>query len=632
MHLLSPLALAWLGSIPALIWLWRYATSRRQIRIPSLVPFERLLRRAPTHRTRLLVNWLFWLQLACLLLAALALAEPVLVGHSARTTLVIIDTSASMQASVGGPSAFGRAKQELLTRIARKEPHERMVLVASAPVTPLTREPLSDEVQLRGLVQRLSPSDVGGNLALAGRIGRAVVGREPDAILILTDEPPPLHADSAVEVRSFGSALPNVAIVGADLSDPLCVPATASETGEPPNGHPSARLLVTVQNFSDEEQPLRLSARVPDAQDVAHTLTLLPQQRETIPVSLPGGIEGPVTIRVETARDALAVDNQLIVSLAREGRSGGAGQQIPVVLASERPEVSQVIGRWLDACPRIAWHVMDATNPPTPRSGADAPADSILITDQAELAASWPSTSMMIAQHSSGSPRLTLTHWLIDSSHPITSYLEPLESVVTALAPPPQSSVGGLVGASGEPVLWAVSEDRKVPLVLASERQGTRRVTFLLDPTATPNSVPLTLVFFNSLRWLAGSRRFTVTGEPLTFGFVEPGRVRIERPDGAVEWRDHPGGIFRYEATDRTGRYRVEGPPRAIERTVNFVHPIESNTMTRSSTWSADPSAEPTTDAEASARYPMVHWLLRLMLIILVVEWWLYSRKGRHET
>lgn len=242
------------------------------------------------------------------------------------------------------------------------------------------------------------------------------------------------------------------------------------------------------------------------------------------------------------------------------------------------------------------------------------------------MAQRWTGPSIVIARPSANAPPLTLTHWLIETAHPITSYLEPLESVVAAY---PQRA---LVGVNGEPVLWAVSEDRKVPLVLASELRGQRRVTWLLDPTATPNAVPLTLVFFNSLRWLAGSRRFTVTGEPLTFGHIEPGRVRIERPDGAVEWRDHPGGLFRYEATDRAGRYRVEAQQQSIERTVNFVNPVESNTMTRASTWSADPAAEPPTDAETSARYPMIHWLLRLLLIILIVEWWLYGRKGRHET
>jgi hypothetical protein len=616
MQFLSPLALAWLGSIPVLIWLWRYATSRRQIRIPSLVPFEHLLRRAPTHRTRLLVNWLFVLQLACLLLAALALADPVLVGRSARTTLVIIDTSASMQASLGGPSAFQRAKQELLNRIARKEPHERMVLVASAPATPLTREPLSDEVQLRGFVQRLSPSDVGGHLALAGRIGRAMVDREPDAVLILTDEPPPVHTDPAVEVRSFGRALPNMAIVGADLSDSLCLPG---ETGESPHESPAARLLVTVQNFSDEEQTLRLVARVPDAQDVAHTVRLLPQQREQIPLNLPAGAERLVTIRLEADRDALALDNQLIVSL-------GVRRQIPVVVSSERPELMHVIGRWLEACPRITWTMLD---PDLPSS-----AEAILITDHAPLAQRWPRPSIVIAGPSANAPRLTLTHWLIDSAHPLTSYLEPLESVVTALAPPPQSLVGGSVdqGMGGEPVLWAVSGDRKVPLVLASELKGQRRVTWLLDPTATPNSVPLTLVFLNSLRWLAGSRGFAVTGEPLALEHLEPGRVRIERPDGAVEWREHPGGVFRYEATDRVGRYRVEGRTRSIERAVNFVNPVESDTMARASTWVAEPSAGSPTNAGASARYPAVHWLLRLMLVILLVEWWMYSLKRRPQT
>lgn len=656
MGFLSPLALAWLGSIPALVWLWRYATSRRQIRVSSLVPFEHLLRRAPTHRTRVLVNWLFWLQLACLALAALALAEPVLFGRRTHTRLVIIDTSASMQAALGGPSAFQRAKQELLNRIARKDSHERMMLVASAPVTPLTMEPTSDAVQLRQVVEGLSPSDVGGNLALAGRIGRSLIAHEPDTLLILTDEAPPVHpapsatnggllddvsrrfnganlpgsigvrpagggvhSDPAVEVRSVSQALPNAAIVGADVSDPLCWPletAGSSSAG----GEATTHVLVTVQNFSDEAQTIRVTARLPGAPAITKTQVFTPNQRQAIPLEIPAASEGLATIQIEAPRDALALDNQFIVSVGARGR-------IPVVVSSERAEIVQVVGRWLEACPRITWSILDPASLPTVLS------DAILITDDTAQAAQWPKPSLIMARRTVASG-VTLAHWLVDTTHPITSYLEPLEPVITSLDLP-SSSMSGI---TGDPVLWAVSHDRKIPLVLASETGGRRRVIWLLDPTATPNSVPITFVFLNSLRWLAGSRGLTVTGEPLTFGDVEPGSIRIERPDGAVALRDHPGGVVRYEAVDRAGRYRLAQPGGAVERTVNFVNPVESDTMHRLSTWSEQPSAgraegdDASTRRVGTTRYPLVHGLLRLILLLLIVEWWGYSRRNRPQT
>ncbi len=630
MTFLLPLALAWLGSIPVLIWLWRHAASRRQIRIPSLVPFEHLLRRAPTHRTRLIVNWLFWLQLACLALTAFALSEPVWIGHRARTTLAIIDTSASMAASLGGPSPFQQAKQELLARIGRKGTRERFFLIASAPATPLTMQPITDVFQLQQLVEPLAPSDVGGSLALAGRIGRALVGDEPDTILILTDEPPPSPPQPSVEVRSFGQELPNVAIVGADLFDPLCLPAPTSELHQESGlmeTQPSAteqtttHLLVMVRNFSDRAQPVRVVARAPNSTDVVQSLTLEPQQQQTVPLTLPRLSEGLVTVRVEASRDALALDNQFVVPV-------GARQRIPVALASRDPLVIQTIGRWLEACPRITSTLLD---PDLPISRSPDLHETLLITDHAELIAQWPSPSILLTRRPapavgagpSTSPQVLLTHWLIETTHPLTSYLEPLGSVVASATLQPFTEGGG------EPVLWGVREGHKVPLVLASGPPGPRRVTLLLDPTATPNSVPITLIFLNSLRWLSASRGFTVTGEPLSVGSLEPGVVRIQRPDGRVELRDHSGGVFRYDAVDRAGRYRFERQRLVVEEVANFVNPVESNTMKRVSTWSTESESGRSLQTPTRVQYPFVHWLIRLIFIILLVEWWLYSRKHR---
>ena len=120
MTFLSPLGLVGLASVPVLIWLWRFAASRHQTVLPSLVPFEHLLRRPPTRRTQLLANLLFWLQAAALVLASLSLAEPMLLTARTRTVLVLLDTSASMGASVGGPSPFQRATRALSARLARK--------------------------------------------------------------------------------------------------------------------------------------------------------------------------------------------------------------------------------------------------------------------------------------------------------------------------------------------------------------------------------------------------------------------------------------------------------------------------------------------------------------------------------
>src|SRR3989338_5635910 len=140
MTFLTPLALLWLGSIPVLLWLWRLAATHRQVQIPSLVPFEHLLRRPPHRRTRLFVNTLFWLQLAALVFLALALARPVVFAPQPKTILAVVDTSASMGARLRGPTALERAKRMLRTRLSRKAARDAVFIVSSAPVAAVTPE------------------------------------------------------------------------------------------------------------------------------------------------------------------------------------------------------------------------------------------------------------------------------------------------------------------------------------------------------------------------------------------------------------------------------------------------------------------------------------------------------------
>jgi hypothetical protein len=231
MSFLTPWALVWLGSLPVLVWLWRLAATHRQLQIPSLIPFEHLLKRPPRRRSRLVVNLLFWLQLAALTLLAATLAQPVMFQRRARTVLVVADTSASLGARSRGSSVFEHARRLLRRRLARKARAEQWLIVASAPVTALTAQPTSDPARLRDVIETLQANDVGGNVGTAAHLGSALLGGEVDHTLVVTDEsrPTPAPADD-VEFLTVGGTLPNVAFVGLDAHGPLCRQAAVPQS------------------------------------------------------------------------------------------------------------------------------------------------------------------------------------------------------------------------------------------------------------------------------------------------------------------------------------------------------------------------------------------------------------------
>jgi len=644
MTLLFPLGLAALASLPILIWLWRHAASTYQTNIPSLVPFANLLRRPPRRRTRLVTNLLFWLQAALLTLLAAALAEPMWHSRRIRTTLIVLDTSASMEAKLNGPSAFERAMQDVSRRLGRVGVSERVLVMRTAPVGALTDSPTNDPGVLSEALRQLRPADEGGNLATAARIGQALLGASPDRLLIVTDEPVPSTSrtgeaaardPSTPIVHSVGVPLPNVAIVGVDAYEPLCAPqarparlgTSSAASLMAPNAPPAAgtHMVATIQNFSDTAQRVSATLRQEGRRVAQLEQEVPPNARVPVSFDLPPEASGVFEISVKAPRDALQVDNRAWVTIRGHAT-------IPVAVEIEDEALRSVVGRWLDACPRLDWQ---------PRAPDQPSSAALLMTDREHDASAWPSASIVFAPRPP-TPRVIAMYWAVDTTHPIGMYLDPLSKVATPLsasslaeltadAPPSQTGIG-------EPVIWGIAAGRKVPLVSLASRGERRTVRIWFDPTRTPNAVPMVLVFFNSVRWVLGAQGFAVTGEPLTVGPFAPGLVRIETPHGAT-WRSHDGGLLRYEATSEAGRYRFLQGTTTIERMVNFLDPVESNTMQRVSTWEADaikPAAgSPTSSATMGSRAPtsqsVVGNLLWLAFVLCLVEWVGYVVRKRHK-
>jgi hypothetical protein len=168
----------------------------------------------------------------------------------------------------------------------------------------------------------------------------------------------------------------------------------------------------------------------------------------------------------------------------------------------------------------------------------------------------------------------------------------------------------------------------RLPLVTVRESGARRIVHVFVDPAATPSSPPLVVTVLNSLGWLAGSRGAGMTGESLNAGRFEDGPVRVRRPDGRSQDARARGGRLRYDDTDRAGLYRVTQGARTIEEAVNFIDPIESDTMHRASSW-ADDRERLSAPPPAPERRALSSRLLWAVLALLLIEWFLYIRRRR---
>src|SRR3989338_2881943 len=599
MSFLEPAALWWLAGVPVLVWLGRLAATRRQWKVPSLVPFEHLLARASLRRRLLSVNPLFCLQLVALLLLAVALAQPVVERPRGRTVLAVLDTSASM----GAGDAFDRARRLLRDRLARLGARDQVLLITTAPIPPVTLTAIPAAEALLRLVD-LDVAQISGNLGTAVQIGAALLNGVVDDVWVATDEPKPpgptLRAYGSIEPEAVatidplgrrpsgptgegmaplgrrpagplsdrvtfltvGTVLPNTAIVGLDAQGPLCAQ-------EP------ARLGVTVENFWQAPVDLQLTVTQDGRRLTAQSVELEASQRRRIELVLDPPPEGWVEVAVRSRRDALDADDRALTAIRRPSA-------LPIVIRSSREETRRVLGQWLDACEGVVW-----TDGPAPA------APHLVITDASVCPGGADGSDELMSPHAEGLLRLVgsgpqgpvrLAHWMVEQSHPIASYLSPLEAVAASWS----SSAGAV---SGEPVVWGLAGGGRQPLGVAGGGDGRKAVTFVIDPVRSPPSTPLVIAFFNSLQWLASQSDVSRTGDPLIIPSLDLRPLTVRRPDGRTEHFLHAGGPFRYDATIVAGRYEVGGTGTGRARGGDFLDPVESNLFTRASTWRSAPTS-----------------------------------------
>jgi hypothetical protein len=589
-QLLSPLALLWLAAIPLLVWLWRLAATRKQLRVPSLIPFERLLSRPAKRRAHLVVTTLFWLQLGVLVGAIAALARPVLLRPRGKTVLAILDTSASMGAAAQGQSSFEQAKRALLSSLGRRPSGDQIFVMVTAPAGPLMKEPAADRGEIAQLINSQRVSHLGGNLSTAAHVGQTLLGHEPDVIVVATDEPRPSGAlPESVEWISVGSPAPNTAIVGLDAQGPLC-------------GAETSRLVSTVHNFSDSQASVQVTATQRGRTLASATLELEPGARRSAVLEMPEDAEGWAEVTIDAQQDALEVDNHAWAQL----RPAAA---VPIVIDSQDEQFVGAVSRWLGACEALTW-------------SAGTPADGgagIVITDHEPGVAA---AGTMVFRASGAEPMRS--YWTTADGHPISSYL-PAVSVVDAavsLAPDDQA---------GQPVVYTIRQGERLPVISATEIEGRRIVWMHLAPAGSTDSTPVILAFLNSVRWLMARTEGYATGEPMVIGGLSPGAATLLRPDGARERVQIDGTSLAYDDASVAGLYRVEQGTTERVTAANFIDPLESDVMRRASTWQHPAPMPQAAPALRRAAHPLTNVLLVVALALLGVEWWWYSRKGRRE-
>jgi Ca-activated chloride channel homolog len=468
---LAPLALAALLVGPAIYLVHVLHGSRKKVRVAALFLWANLPRASSGRRRR---RWpplslLLALQILAGILAALALARPAISSDPPRHLVVVLDASASMQATDVAPTRFEAARKAAGQRLSSLSPNDRATLIRAGSEATLVTSGSPEAVRagLASVQVGLGGAATREALALASS-QVATTPQRRGQIVLLTDAAwtplQPLGAlDAPVEVVPLGGGAENQAVSSLQIRmDPSGRAQTA---------------FVEISNIADHavRVPVRVTADdAPlDQRDVdlaARGLTWLsvplPLEAHTVAVRLAG-------------RDALSLDDA-IVGVA----PGGPPRD---VLLIGRPTAS--LRRAFESIPFVRLLVADLAS-------GDRPHADVTVLDGV-LPAQLPPGPLLLVDPPAFSARLlgvgVGSAARVQAAHPL---LQGLDLVGLRNESP---SVTGVPG-------WAnvVLGTVQGPLVLAGRLEGHPTVALTFDPTLSglEKSLAYPLLISNATRFL----------------------------------------------------------------------------------------------------------------------------------
>ena len=321
MSLAAPWGLAAL-LLAAPLTLWYLLRSRR----PAVVVPSTLLWRGTDRSVAAAVPWqrlrpdrTYWLVLAAIVAGALALARPTVAAPAqlGDHTIVVVDTSASMQADEGGPSRLELARRGARDLVDRMAGEQTVSVIDAGPRARIAVAATGDAGAARraitGLASTGGAADVADAFTLAASLQRP---GERTVTHLFTDGPVPPDAIAAVPaglvVNGVGSDRPNLAVA---RLQPL------------PGGAGGAQAFVQVRNLGQLGTAATLTVTLDDREVARRDVDLGPRDTQdlivdvgTAPAGAAGVLRASVTPRGTDAAgqdsgDALAIDDTAVAVL-----------------------------------------------------------------------------------------------------------------------------------------------------------------------------------------------------------------------------------------------------------------------------------------------------------------------------
>ena len=679
---------------PAIILLYFLKLKRRPLEVPSTYLWHRSIEDLHVNAIwqRLRRNLLLFLQLLLIFLAMLAVLRPGWRGAkvSGDRFILLVDNSASMQATDAGPSRLEEAKRQAGELVGQLSSRDAGMIISFSDFPQIEQMFTRNRRQLRQSLEAIEPTERPTSLAEALKYaaGLANPGRSSeDASDVQVADPMP----ATLYIFSDGK-FAQVSDFRLGNLDPVYMPVGSSEAENvgivafSVRRHVSDRTMLQafarVGNFGPRDTSvaveLRLNGKLIDAdqvripagqtQRVAFDLTVVdtgvlqlriatrddlecddvawavvnPPRRSKVLVVTPDNESLEIAFGTEAVRELADVTFESPEFLGQEPyqQLAAAGAYDLVVYDRARPQVMpQANTLFMGALP--PGKAGGQAGEEAEESAEEKPAEEDRQEKEAPQASVWRA-----------GPKITSAVTIIDtnSTHPLLQWIDMGD--VTLYHPTPLEVPPG--GTSLIDVQWigADKASHVAPVFVVAPREGFEDAVMgfvFLGEEATADgstesyigtnwpireSFPVFVLNFVHYLGGSGTARDGATvkpGEPVNLESPVPGApLEVRTPGGqTIELKEARPGRFQFTGTSELGVYEVRSGENRVERfAVNLFDAPESDIRPSPDVQigRGTPVAAQTASSETTRR-ELWKWLLLVGLAVLLVEWYVYNRR-----
>jgi hypothetical protein len=645
---LNPWALALAGLAGGIVLLYILKLRRTRVTVGSTLLWERAVidykANAPWQKLRR--NLLMYLQIAALLLLALALARPFLFGTALTggRTVIILDASSSMLSTDDTPDRLGKAISaagQLVNDFANND--EGMVLAAGT--TPHILQGFTkDKSELAGALQRARPlaggiADMDAALRLVSSVAAGSKNRA--RVVIFSDGAvPDLDPFAATDLRiSFypvGSDSQNVGIVGAG--------ARKEPFGD------SYDLFIALHNYFPVPKDCDVTVSMGDNVLDVRTVELQPGQRSEITLSNLQYTPEPLKVKAELqGQDLLAADDEAWVVLPKQ-------QRFRVALCTTSESI--LLRKVLESMQDIDFYTYDGEKLSGTTPNPDSKID-VWVVDGDAPAGSDPGASYLFFD-TSKNPFLPVTpgdEVKVDfgADPPIIPTVVGVDSASPLLRFVSMSNLRLSAVRRNQLQPWgrAVVDGSEGPLLVEGDLNGQRTLYVAFSPynSDLPLRAAFPIFMANALNYL-GAASAGAEGQTAQAGsrvnLVAPlstKEVQITAPDGAKSALALNTRDFTLSETGRSGIYRLAYQDANGEKVGAIAVPVSLLSENESNIAPAKSlrikGAQEAIDAaggkqqvriagtqEVRVNREFYAWLIGIVLLLVGVEWYLYHTRA----